>query len=75
MPSEQWANRARSVLDAYWIRKIDRRQSAYHLQNLLGTDLRRVVRAYSGGQEWQLGTNDQQARVILVTLEEMVRSP
>lgn len=71
VPSEQWAKtRARSVLDAYWIRKIDRQTNLrITLQNLLGADLRRVVRAYSGGQEWQLGTNDKQARVILVTLE------
>ena len=60
----------RSVLDAYWVRKLDRTTNLrFTLQNILGEDLTRIQRAWAGGQEWQLGTNDGQPRAILVTLE------
>ena len=71
VPSEQWAQtRGRSVLDAYWVRKLDRKLNLrFSLQNILGADLDRVVRAYSSGQEWQLASSEKQARVFLMTLE------
>lgn len=60
----------RSVLDAYWVRKLDRTTNLrFTLQNILGEDLTKIQRAWSGGQEWQLGTIDGQPRAILVTLE------
>lgn len=71
VPSEQWAvTRARSILDAYWVRKIDKTINLrFSLQNLLGEDTRRTVRAYSAGQDWQLGSTQSQPRAFFVTLE------
>ena len=68
---EQYAKiDGRSVLDAYWVRKLDRTTNLrFTLQNLLGEDLTKIQRAWSGAQEWQLGTTDGQPRAILVTLE------
>ena len=71
VPGEQWAeSKARSVLDAYWVRKVSRSVNLrFTLQNILGDNSRRTVRAYSGGQDWQLGSMDRQPRSILLTLE------
>ena len=71
VPGELWAeNKARSVLDAYWVRKVSRSVNLrLTLQNILGDDSRRTVRAYSGGQDWQLGSLDKQPRSALLTLE------
>ncbi|MEY2633841.1 MAG: hypothetical protein RIR00_2495, partial [Pseudomonadota bacterium] len=71
VPGEYWSNtRHRSVLDAYWVRKIDRSINLrVTLQNLLGDDSRRTVRAYSAGQEWQLGSSEAIPRALLLTLE------
>ncbi len=71
VPAEQWAEtKARSILDAYWVRKIDRTINLrLALQNILGEDTRRTVRYYSAGQEWQVGGIDKQPRAILLTLE------
>lgn len=71
VPAEQWAEtRMRSVLDAYWVRKVSRTVNLrLTLQNILGDDSRRTTRAYSGGQDWQLGSVDYQPRSILMTLE------
>lgn len=61
---------ARSVLDAYWVRKLDRTTNLrLTLQNILGADMKKIQRAWSGGQEWQLGSTDGQPRAVLVTLE------
>lgn len=69
--SEQWAEtRTRSILDAYWVRKVDKTVNLrLSLQNILGEDTRRTVRAYSAGQDWQLGSMQNQPRAILITLE------
>lgn len=71
VPREQWAEtRSRTVLDAYWVKKISRTVNLrLTLQNILGEDTRRLVRAYSAGQEWQLGGEEAQARAALLTLE------
>jgi outer membrane receptor for ferrienterochelin and colicins len=71
IPAEQWAEtRARSVLDAYWVRKVAPTINLrLTLQNILGEDTRRTVRAYSAGQEWQLASMQNQPRAILVSLE------
>lgn len=71
VPGEQWAEtKVRSVLDAYWVRKVNRTINLrLTLQNLFGDDSRRTTRAYSGGQDWQLGGVDRQPRTILLTLE------
>lgn len=62
--------RGRSVLDAYWVRKLDRTTNLrFTLQNLLGEDLTRTQRAWSGGQEWRLGGTESVARAVLITLE------
>jgi iron complex outermembrane receptor protein len=68
---EQWAEtKARSVLDAYWVRRLDRSVNLrISLQNILGSDNRRTVRAYSAGQEWQLGSMELVPRTLLVTIE------
>jgi outer membrane receptor for ferrienterochelin and colicins len=71
VPAEQWAEtKTRSVLDAYWVRKVSRTINLrLTLQNILGDDSRRTTRAYSGGQDWQLGSVENQPRSILLTLE------
>jgi iron complex outermembrane receptor protein len=68
---EQWAEtKSRSVLDAYWVRKVTPTVNLrLTLQNILGEDTRRTVRAYSGGQDWQLGSLDKLPRSFLLTLE------
>lgn len=71
VPAEQWAKtRSRSILDAYWVRKLAKAINLrLTLQNILGEDTRRTVRAYSAGQDWQLGSTQSQPRAILLTLE------
>jgi len=71
IPSEQWANTgARSVLDAYWVRKLGLTTNLrFTLQNLLGEDFTRTARYWSAGQQWLLGTSDSQPRAFMVTLE------
>ncbi len=71
VPSEQWAEiQPRSILDAYWVRKLDKTINLrLTLQNILGEDTRRTVRAYSGGQEWQLRSQQSQPRVVTLALE------
>jgi len=68
---EQWAKtEGQTVLDAYWVRKLDRTTNLrFTFQNILGEDLKKTQRAWSGGQEWQLGTTDGQPRAFLMTLE------
>ena len=68
---EQWTKtEGRTVLDAYWVRKLDRTTNLrFTFQNILGEDLTKTQRAWSGGQEWQLGTTEGQPRAFLVTLE------
>lgn len=71
IPGEQWAEtKSRSLVDAYWVLRLDpKTQLRLSLQNLLGTDLRRTQRAYSAGQEWQLGGWQNQPRAVLLTYE------
>jgi iron complex outermembrane receptor protein len=71
IPSEQWAETgARSVLDAYWVRKLDRMTNLrFTLQNILGEDFTRTARYWSAGQQWQLGSADSQPRAFMITLE------
>ena len=62
--------KARSVLDAYWVRKVSRTVNLrLTLQNMLGDDSRRTARAYSAGQDWQLSSVDSLPRTLLLTLE------
>ncbi|HZX30362.1 MAG TPA: TonB-dependent receptor [Rhodocyclaceae bacterium] len=71
VPGEQWAStRHRSILDAYWVKKLDRTVNLrINLQNILGDKSRRSLRAYSGGQEWQLGSSESIPRAVLLTVE------
>lgn len=71
IPSEQCADTgARSVLDAYWVRKLGRTTNLrFTLQNILGEDFTRTARYWSAGQQWQLGTTDSQPRAFMITLE------
>lgn len=71
VPAEQWAEtKTRSVLDAYWVRKVSRTVNLrLTMQNILGDDSQRTVRAYSGGLDWQLSSVDHLPRSILLTLE------
>lgn len=63
-------SRARSVFDAYWVRKLDRTVNLrFALQNLFGADTRRTTRAYSAGRDWALGSVDTVPRAFMVSLE------
>ncbi|MDR0578841.1 MAG: TonB-dependent receptor [Candidatus Accumulibacter sp.] len=68
---EQWAKtRGRSALDAYWVRRLDRATNLrFTLQNILGEDLSRNQRAWSGGREWRLGGDDARPRAVMVAIE------
>lgn len=73
IPGEQRGKtRSRPVVDAYWVRKLDRTLNLrFTLENVLGRDNERVTRYESGagGQDWRLESWQRQPRVFMVALE------
>lgn len=74
VPQTLWASQqARSLLDLYWVQKLDRTVNLrINLQNVLGTDTRRSQRAYDStlpGAAWSLDYQDTVPRALQVTLE------
>lgn len=68
---EQWAStRARTVLDLYALRKLTPNLNLrLNLQNVLGADTNRYESAVEGTDSWLLGSENQGARSVLLSLE------
>jgi len=64
------ASRARDLLDAHWVRRLDAQLNLrLSLQNLLRTDTRRFSSASNGVTAWQLDTREAGQRTWLLSLE------
>lgn len=67
---QSFETRQRVVFDAYALQKVNTRMNLrLSLQNLLGADTRRQQDAFSNVSSWSLGSVDQGARSVLLSLE------
>jgi iron complex outermembrane receptor protein len=71
VPGEQdFETRARTVLNAYVLQKLDARWNLrLSGDNLLGADTRRRQDAFATGASWSLASADKGARTVLLSLE------
>ncbi len=62
--------KARPVLDLYAARRLTAQFNLrLELQNVLGTDTRRLANAWSGSDRWSLATTERGQRSVLLSLE------
>ena len=62
--------KARSLLDLYIARRLTPQLNLrLEVQNVLGTDTRRLASAWAGNDSWSLATNERGQRAVLLSLE------